>query len=242
VRSWWLKVERAKAHIAELEEQVERLRNVSSTEVDLVGSGFVVQGALGGKVYSYAATAEILDVEADRRIATIIGDAAHNLRTALDHCAVAVAPPERDRVAEFPIFTDLPTGSRQQKFDSLVRGMPPEAIAVLTAAQPYMGGGRTHPLARLMELDNTDKHRQLHVVVNVFDLPVVGRQAPGTGRLPRKLLAQGTMAAPGTVVRIGKPTFAIILGPDEELGAISGLCWIGGEVSRILKLLEPFAP
>jgi hypothetical protein len=241
VRSWWLKFERAKAHISELDKEVDRLTNVSSTEVGAAESEFLALGPLVGKVHSFTATAEITQSESDPRVATIIGDAAHNLRTALDHCSVAVAPPERDRIAEFPIFTYLPSGERLRKFNSLVWGMPPEAIAVITAAQPYMGGGRSHPLARLMELDNTDKHRQLHVVANVFDLPIVGREAPGIGRLPRKLVGQGTVADPGTVHRIGKPTVAIVLGPDEELGAISGLGWISREVSQILKLLEPFA-
>ncbi len=242
MRSWWLKVERAKAHIVELEREGDRLTNVSSTEVIAADSEFVVQDALAGIVHSWTATAEIIEAESDPWIATIIGDAAHNLRTALDHCAVAVAPPERTRLAGFPIFTDMPTGGRLEKFDSLVEGMPHEAIEIITAAQPYMGSGRMHPLARLSELDNTDKHRQLHVVANVFDLAMVGRQAPGIGRLPRKLLGQGTTVDAGMVRRIGKPTFAIVLGPDEELGAISGLRWIEGEVSRILKLLEPFVP
>jgi hypothetical protein len=105
--------------------------------------------------------------EPDPVVMLIAGDAAHNLRTALDHLAVAIAPADRQQVAAFPILIDDATTNREarERFDRATKGMPDAAIEVIRAYQPYSIGAKlpvqTHGLAIIASLDNADKHRQL---------------------------------------------------------------------------------
>jgi hypothetical protein len=133
----------------------------------------------------------------------IAGDAAHNVRTALDHLAVAVAPADREQKASFPIVLDDPASNHEARssFDRAVKGMPAEAIDVIEGYQPYKIPAkelvRTHALAIIRELDNTDKHRQLvgiisgltGVVVRTF---VRGLLLPVEPHPPLGLVEDGT--------------------------------------------------
>jgi hypothetical protein len=100
--------------------------------------------------------------------APIIGDMAHNLRSALDHVACQLSIANGGDVeceqTSFPIFVDDAPGSRKQfarcagMFSHLDR-------TIARRLQPYQTADpRTHPLWLLHTLNNIDKHRRLHVV------------------------------------------------------------------------------
>ena len=80
-------------------------------------------------------------------IPVIIGDCLYNLRSALDHLAVAIAPRKRKANAAFPVETTDPwkkdaVGNfvypdvRRVSFMSKIEGMPAEAVDMIMKAQP----------------------------------------------------------------------------------------------------------
>ena len=67
----------------------------------------------------------------------MLGDCLFNIRSALDHIAVAIAPPERQDRASFPDHPRPENSDVRQKFRQLTEGMPPEAVAIIEAEHPY---------------------------------------------------------------------------------------------------------
>jgi hypothetical protein len=106
---------------------------------------------------------ELLDVP--DRICLIAGDVIYNMRASLDQLVWALARlngiPKR---TAFPIVDGpvLTTGKLDSFNKSLV-GVPPEAICEIAALQPHHRGAtyKTHPLWRLNEICNLDKHRRI---------------------------------------------------------------------------------
>ena len=112
----------------------------------------------------------------DPKLAVLIGDFVHNMRSALDHIAVALAPPDRWKSAGFPIqFEDIwetcshglyvnKDEQARKRFSSLTEGMPAGAIALIKRLQPYSNAPEdvlAHPIGVLSRLENADKHRNL---------------------------------------------------------------------------------
>jgi len=94
--------------------------------------------------------------------ALIVGDAIHNLRSALDHLAWELTRKRaRGRYTAFPIYDD------ECEFVVLAKrmlgGFRPEHRAFVEGHQPYRWGENIamHPLATLRRLSNLDKHRVL---------------------------------------------------------------------------------
>jgi hypothetical protein len=123
-----------------------------------------------------------------------LGEALHNMRSGLDNLAFALAvanhapgqlPDDIAKASEFPIFGDEDSGGRPNRghdvFHELdrrgdpkrgsglykIRGMAGGAQNVIEGLQPYYRGNafRDHPLWRIHELDNFNKHRLLHTTV-----------------------------------------------------------------------------
>ena len=111
-------------------------------------------------------------------IALLIGDALHNLRGTLDHLAYTLAerytgsplPDDIAKHSEFPIFRTL----EQERIQRKIRGMHPDAQAIIEQLQPYQAGAdwAKDPLWMLHELSNLDKHRLLltNALVNAMGL------------------------------------------------------------------------
>jgi len=118
-------------------------------------------------------------------ISVLIGDALHNMRSALDHLAYALTnaytPSLTDEIgsrSEFPIFGDEDRKGRLGKGVTLfqsslakIQGWDPAAKAVVEGLQPYKRGNdfREDPLWALQELDRIGKHRLLHTGAGGFD-------------------------------------------------------------------------
>lgn len=142
------KIERAKVHIREVEAQIgaftrENRRCVRRED----------DADTGEIVHRVRFTTPIPD-----ELPLVIGDAAHNLRTALDHLAwqlVAANGQTPSRDTSYPIFetaAKYATHSLRK-----VQGMAAAAKGLIERTQPYHAGNEM--LGKLSELDNYDKHR-----------------------------------------------------------------------------------
>ena len=103
--------------------------------------------------------------EPPAEIGAIVGDVAHNLRSALDQLTWQLALLTTDSVydrTQFPIVAeqdDYPRVAARQ-----LQSLRPEHVAFVERLQPYHGDDRTaDPLYLLNRLSNVDKHRQLHL-------------------------------------------------------------------------------
>jgi hypothetical protein len=102
-------------------------------------------------------------------VSLLIGDAAHNLRTALDFLAYALARDANPGVDLGQIY--FPISESFAKYQSGLRGktkgIPQAAIDALSLIQPY--GGGNDDLWGLHQLDIIDKHRLLVTTVMITD-------------------------------------------------------------------------
>lgn len=122
------------------------------------------------------------------RVSVILGDAIHDLRSALDHLVFELArwntndQVRNPREIQFPIV-DTP-GDFQKAERNLLAEIRPEHRAIIERYQPYHRiheqvavGPYFHPLAMLRDLSNVDKHRLLITVM----VPTSGIQDPVGG-------------------------------------------------------------
>jgi hypothetical protein len=164
--SWRLKIARAEHHFEDLRVVVERYRE-----------GHHYRAVCPNPPRRPTHWRFVLEITKppDPEIAIVLGDFLFNVRSALDHIAVACAPPDRKRQAGFPLYERQPQGEEQWKFESMTRGMASEAIAVIEYEQPYNLPNRTssgpesvEALFALNALQDADKHRSLaHLVAGV---------------------------------------------------------------------------
>jgi hypothetical protein len=156
-----VKVENANRHIAALADEAGRYfgkrpyQVVQTPHVDTGQPGYYLYERLGFP---------------DRRLALFVGDALHNLRSALDHlvCACAIAAGESPEHTQFPILLKE-TGLEQKLAKDLAKAGP-TAIAIVRALAPTPSGNPM--LAALHQLDIVDKHRLILPVACTMDVEV----------------------------------------------------------------------
>ena len=147
-------------------------------------------------------------------IPLMIGDAVHNLRTALDHlvfelmCTFA-SPTSKERK-----HIKFPTGSSKASFDSHVRGMvraaPQEVLDAMVSFEAFPNGQGDF-LYRLAELDNTDKHTLLIAVIRAAEMPTID----GVDSLAAAFIAlAGIRGAPTTSIGSRAPVIRVTTGDD----------------------------
>jgi hypothetical protein len=146
-----LKAERAKRHLSELQTAVrEVIRNQyvehltrTDPNTGLFQVMFLVQRDVTGK------------------LAVIIGDVIHNLRSALDHVAVTLSTTPIGTGNPDEVY--FPTGKTLKTFNDArrakMKGAPPEAHTLVEELEPYEGG--KNAIRELHELDILDKHKLL---------------------------------------------------------------------------------
>src|SRR6266849_3151894 len=202
--SWRLKHAWAKQHFEHLEQHL---------RVYLSRNPYGVRRRHRGKPnpYAYSFALDVLE-QPDDKASLIFGDVVHNLRSALDHLAVALTPCRSNRIA-FPIeianiwetddsvnFVSNDDEARE-RYLANVKDMSFEVLALLESLQPYHGRLATphpglrpdqeremHPLRILALLDNADKHRKLvrlqFAMMGVVSLMFVRGQAIGVWPSP----------------------------------------------------------
>lgn len=153
------KIARANEFIAELERSVEVGRGQDFRVVTEIESGPRSRIVFRAKV----------ERDAMMRLGVIVGDVAHNLRSALDHAVwqlVMTNGADPGRHTMFPIIRSA--AEFQERGLRQLRGVAPAAVAVIEEVQPYhMPSPDLTPedsfLWLLDELSNHDKHRVLNV-------------------------------------------------------------------------------
>lgn len=148
-----LKVERAKKHIAEMNEEISRFcdahLHIPFIEHDPDGPGDLLKI---GEHY------EGLD-----SISMILGDVIHNLRCALD---LAISDIERTKCGKNAKYTKFPVYESRNEFVAAIKGGLEQKVPwhifnrLLVDIQPYRGG-YGESLVHLHNLDIEDKHRGL---------------------------------------------------------------------------------
>jgi len=176
--SWDLKLDRAEEHLGEFKSLIDPLLQRC---VNPVTKKWETHNQKSKFVYRVSFT----NPAPDERLAVVAGDVMHNIRSALDHAAVALVSPGKQHLASFPIFTTDPnaadegTGKNLRPNDlrawrKCVQDMPDQAVSFLDMLQPYHGledgdDPNDSALALLAEFQNADKHRQLSVIAQGLD-------------------------------------------------------------------------
>jgi hypothetical protein len=160
------KLDRANEHVVEIQREITRWGKLQAnglpfrqtTEYDAQLTGLWI------KVESIADPPPILSL--------ILGDALSNARSSLDHAAWQMVQhgtstnlkPGDEHKVYFPIFDTLDEFNRI--LPERLPGLRPAEEAIVRRYQPYTRGNPLeHPLAVLREFSNSDKHRNIHLVV-----------------------------------------------------------------------------
>src|ERR1700730_6825308 len=110
--------------------------------------------------------------EVPEQICLIVGDAFYNMRSALDQLVWSLARLSGiPNGTQFPII-ERPTPKAFKRFDAQLIGVPDEAICEIKELQPYhrRDAYKSHPLWRLNELCNLDKHRRIPANGSALDV------------------------------------------------------------------------
>jgi hypothetical protein len=162
--SWRVKLDRAEEHLQQLEGEIASY--AARNPYQVLGG---VRTKNHKRVWLYHL--HFTEQPDGNRLAVITGDITHNLRSALDHVAVALG----SRDGFFPLFTEDPSLDQRvyacdctqcnprERWSRAVDRMPKEAVAIIKSAQPYNNGtdASLNLLALLNRFDNADKHRKL---------------------------------------------------------------------------------
>ena len=147
------KIERARKHTDDLEAEIIAFWNTKPYEIEVQGNPRTGPGC-----YRIKGTPKPLP----QSIALIAGDAAHNLRAALDHFACGAVPTVTTNTA-FPVWRTnrTPTSSEwkglvKRKLNGAAAGL----IEAVTNVEAYKDGNGENVWA-VDELDRIDKHRLL---------------------------------------------------------------------------------
>ena len=154
--SVWLKIERARKHVDDLEAEIRAFWTTNPYALEEVGSPRSGPGA-----YRIAGTPRPLpDV-----LPLITGDAAHNLRSALDHFACAAVPEVTSHVA-FPVIQKPnPTATQwRNEVRDRLPGASQQLIYAVRDVEAYDPGKGRDVIWAISHLDRVDKHR---LVLNV---------------------------------------------------------------------------
>ncbi len=151
------KIERARKHIDDLHAEVEAFWSTDHCQIGEVE----YESSVSSSTVKY----QITRVDSlPNNIPLMVGDAAHNIRSALDHFAFAAVPTPNEDTA-FPIWRKRnvakPTGIQwQDKVDHQLKGASPRLLQAVKELEPW-ATGKEHHLWAIHELDRVDKHRLL---------------------------------------------------------------------------------
>lgn len=153
-----LKIQRARAHLMDLDGQV-------GEYLDRQPYKIVLNTPPSDPLLMFIEFHVV--TEPDIGLGLIVGDFLTNLRAALDHMTCRLVEHSGGVVTErtqFPIRDSTTTATGRQRTFAIDGISDPAMLDVFEAFQPYKVGTPTaHPLAVLRDLCNADKHRLLHV-------------------------------------------------------------------------------
>ena len=165
-----LKLGRAKQHLDQLESEI----------ADFIAGKPYTFTARPGEFYGEYLLVASANREVPEHWSLVIGDFAHNARSALDVLVggISTLPPSdpKRRKTQFPIMTNAESFTETAK--RLLLGVSELDIAKISAEQPFVSGVAPHPLHLLAELNNADKHRYIAVVGAVGREPTLELSGP----------------------------------------------------------------
>jgi hypothetical protein len=204
--SWRLKLKRADHHLVALE--------------SLVGDGgfraHEAQTPDGSWTYTIWAD------DVDPMVPLVLGDLLFNVRSALDHLAVALSPRGRQGKAQFPIFDLDPETDPNlaSQWERQTRGIAEPVMEVMRRVQPFATESprhHLHSLGLLHNWQNADKHRSLLVTAAAMKITKMTAHVVGSGE-PAEV-----GAFPDDPQVLGKSGGVVISGPDRiEITEIVG--------------------
>jgi hypothetical protein len=122
------------------------------------------------------------------RVAVVLGDIVHSLRSALDQLAwqLVLSHSGRPRKPTHKTSIEFPIKYRRKALASTYTfsKIAPSDRTMLNNAQPYKGPGnpKLHGLAIIQQLSNRDKHRVLNpILVSTTNFTVRGTELEGSG-------------------------------------------------------------
>jgi len=172
-----LKIERAKTHVHNLDALIGKFGQQNPYR--LVGN---LDPNTGDSIFRFAKVAPL-----PSDIPLIVGDAIHNLRSALDHIAWALFeryktdPKVKRREVFFPVWQSKQVC--EAELARKVKMFGQKAVDAIAKAHPYKGGNQT--LWYLHELNLADKHRLIVAIVAQAGMDITPFVEDGFARLAK---------------------------------------------------------
>lgn len=148
--------------------------------------------------------------------ALILGDLLFNVRSALDHLAVALVATKHRREASFPVRLERPrTDKERASWQMTLDKFPASARALIEQAQPYVREEATawaaehHALALLSRLQNADKHRESLAVASGLLVERLEMRRADTGETLDAEVRDEPMRLPPNGVSLGTYPYRI---------------------------------
>jgi hypothetical protein len=175
------KIQRAKEHRDALENDINAVLNGKRHQIQL-------RAKLDSDTGEHVFRVGVMPDDWRLRVAVVLGDIVHCLRSALDQLAwqLVVNHSGRPKTVkgkldiEFPIKYRRKALSSQYTFGRVARS----DRAILDVAQPYKGTGnpKLHGMALIHQLSNRDKHRVLSpILLSTMNFTLTGTELEGSG-------------------------------------------------------------
>lgn len=222
----WAKVERSKEHIDALDQYLRTTFGVEANRPRL-GIKFDKQVGEYKEYVIYASYVPDFSV-IFTRIGVILGDLAHNLRSALDYLTWQLALSYTHGSIKHPTRVQFPIADtdvlfREEAKDHL-REVDPAHHAIIERFQPYKGiaegltvaapiGGPVkpyHSFAVMRDLSDLDKHRLLNPVI----VPTNSLSGEAKGLAMLALTQPSHFEIEVKPIKLGAPIVRVILAPD----------------------------
>lgn len=153
-----------RAKVARANQHIQAAKEVSKAFLDTEFYRFAVRPQKNGNNRHFIIIKKLEPIPDE--FGLLIGDAAHNLRSALDHIAYAFAKPsnwKEEKKVAFPLCSKR--SEFRARAPALLPGISRKVMAAVQRAQPYHGGkgSKTKALGQIQAINNWDKHRSMLV-------------------------------------------------------------------------------
>ena len=189
----YLKIARAKKHLAELEQVIQAYIETNPVRYETTVSDPEIVGTKeDGTPLRHARITFKFDQDAiPEEMSAIVGDIVHNLRSALDLMATELCRAEDDAEDE----THFPFAKKESEFGNRVSKTGfwragPEAIMLMSEFAPYEGGNAV--LRAIHDLDIRDKHKRLIINAITFGTPIIDIGPAGNRHPVPKIIGDPT--------------------------------------------------